>query len=404
MVASEIIRRVREIQVRTGRQVADVLAGEYVSVFKGGGIEFEEVRPYVPGDDVRSIDWNVTARTGEPFVKRYIEERQLTLLLMADVSASQDFGSAAKSKREATAELCALLAFSAIRNDDKVGLVLFHGGVEQYIPPRKGQKHALRVVREVLAHGESEGSAEMIEVRERPGAAAKDAIGNGSRSTGNLRTGSDPRSTGAFTAGSASLSTTIDTAGNAPSSTGAGQARSMSPGFADAARNRAASGNTFSRLRDRARALLPAAGRKLRSAREATDIARAVRFAMSVTKRRAVCFVVSDFLDDGFEQALMTANQKHDVIAVLVTDARELEIPDAGLVAMRDAETGRTALYDTGSASFRAAAETIANERINALEKKLRRVGIDFIHIDAAGSIVEPIVRFFKMRERRMKR
>jgi uncharacterized protein (DUF58 family) len=382
MVASEIIRRVREIQVRTGRQVADVLAGEYVSVFKGGGIEFEEVRPYVPGDDVRSIDWNVTARTGEPFVKRYIEERQLTLLLMADVSASQDFGSAAKSKREATAELCALLAFSAIRNDDKVGLVLFHGGVEQYIPPRKGQKHALRVVREVLPHGESEGGAEMIEVRERPAAVEGGAIG--------------PRS-----------ANTVATAasGSASPSTVAGQARSsMSPGFADAARDRAAGGSTFRRLRDRARAFLPAAGKRLRSARQATDIARAVRFAMSVTKRRAVCFVVSDFLDDGFEQALMTANQKHDVIAVLVTDARELQIPDAGLVAMRDAETGRTALYDTGSASFRAAAEAIANERINVLEKKLRRVGIDFIHIDAAGSIVEPIVRFFKMRERRMKR
>jgi uncharacterized protein (DUF58 family) len=389
MVASEIIRRVREIQVRTGRQVADELAGEYVSGFKGGGIEFEEVRPYVPGDDVRSIDCNVTARTGEPFVKRYVEERQLTLLLMADVSASQDFGSAAKSKREATAELCALLAFSAIRNDDKVGLVLFHGGVEQYIPPRKGQKHALRVVREVLAHGESEGGAERIEVRERPAAAARGAIG--------------PRSRGSDANSSASAVSASTSGGPAPS-TSAGQARSMSPGCAAAARNRAASGNAFTRLRDRARALLPAAGRKLRSAREATDIARAVRFAMSVTKRRAVCFVVSDFLDDGFEQALMTANQKHDVIAVLVTDARELEIPDAGLVAMRDAETGRTALYDTGSASFRAAAEAIANERINVLEKKLRRVGIDFIHIDAAGSIVEPIVRFFKMRERRMKR
>src|SRR5210317_195237 len=153
MLASEIVRRVKEIQIRTGRQVADVLAGEYVSVFKGGGIEFDEVRPYLPGDDVRSIDWNVTARVGEPYVKRYVEERQLTLMLMADVSASQDFGSAQRSKREATAELCALLAFSATHNDDKVGLTLFHGGIEQYIPARKGQKHSLRVVREVLAHG-----------------------------------------------------------------------------------------------------------------------------------------------------------------------------------------------------------------------------------------------------------
>ena len=155
MLATEIIRRVKEIQVRTGRSVADVLAGEYVSVFRGAGIEFDEVRPYVPGDDVRTIDWNVTARAGAPFVKRYVEERQLTLMLMADISASQDFGSVARSKREATAELCALLAFTAIRNDDKVGLVLFHGEVEHYIPPRKGQKHALRVVREVLAHGDA---------------------------------------------------------------------------------------------------------------------------------------------------------------------------------------------------------------------------------------------------------
>lgn len=153
MLAREVLQRVREIQIHTGRQVADVLAGQYVSVFKGRGIEFDEVRPYIPGDDVRTIDWNVTARAGRPYVKRYIEERQLTLMLMADVSASQDFGSAGRSKREATAELFALLAFSATNNDDKVGLTLFHGGIEQHIPARKGQRHSLRVVREVLAHG-----------------------------------------------------------------------------------------------------------------------------------------------------------------------------------------------------------------------------------------------------------
>jgi uncharacterized protein (DUF58 family) len=351
MDASEIIRRVREIQVRTGRHVADVLAGEYVSVFKGGGVEFEEVRPYVPGDDVRSIDWNVTARTGEPFVKRYVEERQLTLLLMADVSASQDFGSASRSKREAAAELCALLAFSAIKNDDKVGLVLFHGGVEQYIPPRKGQKHALRVVREVLAHGE-------VETR-------RDLAGHIASEKPSLRA--------------------ID--GAAPA--GAGR--------------RPAPDGPLALVRSTLRRFA-SSGRRLRSAREATDIARAVRFAMSVTKRRAVCFVVSDYLDEHFERSLMTANQKHDVIAVLVTDRRELELADAGLIALRDAETGRTELVDTGSAAFRREAESAARERVASLEKRLRRVGIDFIHIDAAGSVVDPIVRFFRMRERRKRR
>jgi uncharacterized protein (DUF58 family) len=352
MDASEIIRRVREIQVRTGRHVADVLAGEYVSVFKGGGVEFEEVRPYVPGDDVRSIDWNVTARTGEPFVKRYVEERQLTLLLMADVSASQDFGSASRSKREAAAELCALLAFSAIKNDDKVGLVLFHGGVEQYIPPRKGQKHALRVVREVLAHGEVETRRDLAGhiASDKPVLSVIEGGASGSRPDSKVRS--------------------------------AGPLALLRSGFRR----------------------LSSSGRRMRTAREATDIARAVRFAMSVTKRRAVCFVVSDFLDEHFERALMTANQKHDVIAVLVTDQRELELADAGLLALRDAETGRTELVDTGSAAFRHQAEAAARERVASLEKRLRRVGIDFIHIDAAGSVVDPIVRFFRMRERRKRR
>ena len=153
MLPADIVKQVRRIQLQTGRQVADVLAGVYVSVFKGRGVEFDEVRPYQPGDDVRTIDWNVTARVGEPYVKRYIEERQLTVLLIVDLSASLDFGSAGRSKREAAVELSALLAFSAIYNDDKVGLLLFHGEVDEYIPPRKGQKHALRVVREVLARG-----------------------------------------------------------------------------------------------------------------------------------------------------------------------------------------------------------------------------------------------------------
>ncbi|MCG6859983.1 MAG: DUF58 domain-containing protein [Chromatiaceae bacterium] len=334
MLAKEIIRRVREIQVRTGRQVADVLAGEYVSVFKGGGIEFDEVRPYLPGDDVRSIDWNVTARSGQPYVKRYVEERQLTLMLMADVSASQDFGSVTRSKREAAAEFCALIAFSAIRNDDKVGLLLFHGGIEHYIPPRKGQKHALRVVRQVLAHGE-----------EAPEFHQETASGSGLRARLRRLGGLLRRDAG-----------------------------------------------------------LPLGGRRLRPARQSTDIEQAVEFLRSVIKRRAVCFLVSDFLDADFERTLTAANRKHDVIAVLITDPRELSVPSIGLVALQDAESGRTRLYDTGSTAFRRELEQAARERVAILERRLRARGIDFIHIDAAGSVVDPLVRFFRMRERRMRR
>jgi uncharacterized protein (DUF58 family) len=317
MLTREILRRVREIQVRTGRQVADVLAGEYVSVFKGRGMEFEEVRPYVPGDDIRTIDWNVTARTGAPYVKRYVEERQLTLMLMADVSASQDFGSGSRSKREAAAELCALLAFSATRNDDKVGLTLFHSDIEQYIPPRKGQKHALRVVREVLAHGADTEAA--------------------------------PPNEGWFRA-----------------------------------------------LRRR--------GRKPRRPREGTDIQHALEFLMQVRSTRSICFVVSDFLDDGFEHAMVAANRKHDVIAVLVTDPGELVVPDVGLIALRDAETGRTQLVDTSSARFRQEMDERTRERVASLEHRFRSLGIDFIHVDAAGDVVDPLVRFFRMRERRTRR
>ncbi len=331
MLTSEILGRVREIQVRTGRQVADVLAGEYVSVFKGRGMEFDEVRPYVPGDDVRTIDWNVTARVGEPYIKRYVEERQLTLMLMADISASQDFGSVARSKREATAELCALLAFSATRNDDKVGLALFHGEVEEYIPPRKGQKHALRVVREVLAHGDAQGHDDAPRVS---GASAR------ARWLARARTGFERFTT----------------------------------------------------------------GRRPRRPREATDVGHALEFLMQVTKRRTICFVVSDFLDDDFERAMVAANRKHDVIAVLVTDPREIELPDVGLVALQDAETQAARVVDTGSSAFREAIQARATERVRALERRFASLGIDFIHVDAAGDVIDPLARFFRMREKRGRR
>ena len=333
MLTREIIRRVREIQLRTGRQVADVLAGEYVSVFKGTGVEFDEVRPYVPGDDVRSIDWNVTARMGEPFIKRYVEERQLTIMIMADVSASQDFGSAGRSKREAAAELCALLAFSAIKNDDKVGLTLFHSEIEQYIPPRKGQKHALRVIREVLAHGLSDSEEATPKLSRWRRFLNKPA--GGLPFLGEL-------------------------------------------------------GFRFSR--------------PMRPARESTRIATALEFLMSVRSRKSVCFLISDFLDEGYEKALVAANRKHDVIAVLISDPREFKFPSIGLVELRDAETGKVRVIDTASAGFRRDFERQSLERVESLERRLRKWGIDFIHVDASGSIVDPLVQFFRMRERRQKR
>lgn len=359
MLPPEVIQRVREIQIHTGRQVADVLAGQYISVFKGRGIEFEEVRPYVPGDDVRTIDWNVTARMGEPYVKRYVEERQLSLMLMADVSASQDFGSAERSKREATAELCALLAFSATRNDDKVGVTLFHGGIEQYIPARKGQKHSLRVVREVLTHGTAEAPEKLTHNKLTHNKLTHNKLThNGVPDNGlphNKLVGSEQ----------ASL-----------------------------------------RNARRIRRWLPFGRRRAwwRTGRQATNIAGAMEFLMSVTSRKTVCFVVSDFLDEGYLPAMQSANRKHDVIAVLITDQRELEMPPVGLINLADAETGRIARYDSGSSGFRTQLARIAAARVEELKHSFASCNMDFIHIDAAQSVVDPLVKFFRMRQKRMRR
>ena len=324
MEAAEIAQQVRRLQILTGRPVADVLAGQYLSVFKGPGIEFDEVRPYVPGDDVRTIDWNVTARHGAPYVKRYVEERELTVLLLVDISASQDFGSQERSKREAAAELSALIAFSASQNDDKVGLLLFHGETEGYIPPRKGQKHALRVVREVLAHGREE------------------------------------------------------------------RVPAARPRF-----------HLARALLDRLRRLS-----QLRRAdpRRSTHIAGALELCRRVLPRRAVLFLISDFLDEGYASALRSANRRHDVVAVHVGDRRELEPTPAGLLTLEDAETGRRRLVDTSAEEFRAAAAAIARGHIDALAAELGASGIDLIRVDATRSVVEPLVAFFLRRKKRLRR
>lgn len=326
MLPAEIAQAVKRIQFVTGRQVSDVMAGAYLSVFKGRGMEFDEVRPYVPGDDVRTIDWNVTARTGEPHVKRFVEERELTVMLLVDVSASQDFGSGRRSKLEAAVELSALLAMSAVEAGDKVGMLLFHGGADLYIPPRKGGKHALRVVREVLARGEAPVTTEVRGsfLREVPRAVRR----------------------------------------------------------------------WFAKLQRETQ----------REPRRATSIAAALEFCRQVLPRRAVLFLISDFLDEGYLNVLRHANRKHDVVAALITDPREAAMPPAGLVTLEDAESGRARLVDTRSAAFRGELAARASARESQLRDQLRATGMDLVVFDAAGSMVDPLLRFFRERERRLRR
>jgi uncharacterized protein (DUF58 family) len=287
------MRAIRRIEIRTRRLVNQGMGGEYHSVFKGRGMEFSEVREYLPGDDVRTIDWNVTSRTGSLHVKKYIEERELTVLLAVDVSRSGDFGSVPRSKLETAAEVAAVLAFSAVRNNDRVGLVLFTDEVEVHVPPAKGPEHVLRVVREVLCH--------------------------------------EPQGRG-------------------------------------------------------------------------TSIAKALQSVTHSLKKRAIVFLVSDFLDDGWEFPLRVAGRKHDVVAAVVSDPREAELPDVGLAEMLDAETGVRRLVDTSRRSVREAHARAHAGRVAWRDQVLRRLGVDTFEVRTDQPYDAPIMKFFRARERRSRR
>mgnify|MGYP006276445771 CR=1 FL=1 len=289
MEPRELIAKVRRIEIRTRKIVDELTGGAYHSVFKGQGIEFSEVREYAPGDEVRSIDWNVTARFGHPFVKRFEEEREITVLLLVDISGSGDFGSRDMAKNELSVELAALLSLSAIRNNDRVGLMLFSEAPELLVPPRKGRRHGLRVIRDVLA------------------------------------------------------------------------CERRTPG---------------------------------------TNIRAALEHLMKLTTRRAVVFLISDMLDDGFEGPLQTMAQKHDLTVMRIVDPADLACPATGWINLEDGESGQTSpFYAAKSARRRFGLQRTA---AHAAQKRwLMRSGIDLVDLTVGDDYVKPLLQFFRQRARR---
>jgi uncharacterized protein (DUF58 family) len=294
----EILKKVRQIEIRTKRLVSDTLAGQYHSVFKGRGMNFDAVREYVPGDEVRAIDWNVTARAGRPFVKKFVEERELTLLLMVDVSASGDFGSGMQSKRELAAEIASVLAFSAIKNSDKVGLLLFTDRVELFVPPRKGRRHVLRIVRDVLSF--------------------------------------EPNGRG-------------------------------------------------------------------------TDLVHALKFMNEISERRGIVFLLSDFqmpnpnleIVADLRLALRQLNRRHDLVALPIEDPRERALPDLGIIAIEDAESGEMVEIDSGNPAVRENFSKIAQLRAEQLQKIFNREAIDSLRLSTDRPYVADLMALFKNRVRK---
>jgi uncharacterized protein (DUF58 family) len=292
MISSELAKKINLIRISTRKAVTATFAGEYASVFKGRGMEFDEVREYQIGDDVRTIDWNVTARTGALHTKRFLEERELTVLFLVDLSGSESFGSGARTKGEIAAEISALLALSAVRNNDRVGLAIFTDRVELYIPPKKGMTHLLRLVRDLLAH---------------------------------------------------------------------------------------------------------------RPRHRQTSIESVLDFVGRVLHKRSVLFLISDFLDQGYEMKMKAIAFRHDLIAIPIADPREGSLPDIGLLQMEDAESGESVMLDTSSRSVRSGFARWWNKRLERINQTLVSCGVDRIPLRAGEDYVKPIVRFFLAREKRFR-
>ncbi len=290
MESSELLKKVRKIEIKTRGLSSQIFSGEYHSAFKGRGMAFSEVREYVEGDDVRNIDWNVTARFNHPYVKVFEEERELTVMMIVDVSASGNFGTNVQFKRDLITELTAVLAFSAIENNDKAGVIFFSDKIELFIPPKKGKTHILRIIRELI----------------------------------NFQ----------------------------PTGTG-------------------------------------------------TDIGGALRYLNNMIKKKSICFMISDFIGMGYEDALKVASKKHDLAALRIMDPREAEMPNVGLVRFVDAETGEVSMMDTSNANLRRDYNLWWKQTDRRVNDLLNRSGVDHTLLRTDQPYVQPLLNLFKRRERR---
>lgn len=290
MLTKDLVKQVRQIEIRTKGLVNQVFSGEYHSVFKGRGMEFSEVREYQFGDDIRNIDWNVTARFGHPYIKIFEEERELTVILMVDLSGSLMFGSVSKTKQQIAAELSAILAFSALKNNDKVGLILFTDKIEKFVPPRKGRIHVLRIIREVLSF-EPEGKS--------------------------------------------------------------------------------------------------------------TNLRGALEFMHNAIKKKSIAFLISDFIDEGYEKILRIVGRKHDLIGVVLDDKREKEIPNIGMIKLTDSETGAERWIDTSSGKVREKISGVRKENEKIRNSVFVKSGLDKIEVTTGSNYIQPLVQFFRRRARK---